>query len=259
MKSEVLKVEDWPLENSLNVVTNFLDSMPSNSRVTEPERNLRASSPCSVSSSRRSALHITSMQTCLAQNQKLETLEQQINEKSVLLAQNDLRTQKLLARALAQLPSISAAVHFESVTINIPNDSEVEPTTPPTKDNGVDPIFLDTTTMGIAYTLPVYHTADYVLFKGNPCSSDRNDELITALPSTSSMKGESVHFTPNFCSATNCGLRSLYANAVLEAETASTPNLVQDNLSKTPMDSVCNSLFPGTKSLLSISSCCRIC
>ena len=45
-----------------------------------------------------------------------------MNEKSVLLAQNDLRTQKVLARAVAQMQSISAAVHFESATIKIPNE-----------------------------------------------------------------------------------------------------------------------------------------
>ena len=65
-------------------------------------------------------------------NQKLETLEQeqQMDEISILLAQSELRRVKLLARALAQLQSISAAVHFESASISIPNDAEVELMTP---------------------------------------------------------------------------------------------------------------------------------
>ena len=131
--------------------------------------NLRASSPSSVSSSRMSFLHETSFQTCQAVNQKLETLEQQMDELSILLTQSDLRREKLLARALTQLQSTSVAAHFESATINIPNDSDVEPMTPPTKDMGVDPMFLDTTTMGIADTLPIYYLADCGLLEGNPC------------------------------------------------------------------------------------------
>ena len=191
-KLEDLNLEDWPLEDSFKLVSDFLDSMPDNSRVTEPEMNLRASSPSSVSSSRMSFLHETSFQTCQAVNQKLETLEQQMDELSILLTQSDLRREKLLARALAEFQSISVAAHFESATINIPNNSEVEPMTPPTKDMGVDPMFLDTTTMGIADTLPIYHLSDYGLLEGNPCTSDTEDELITTLPSTSSLKGERV-------------------------------------------------------------------
>ena len=167
-KLDDLNVKDWPLENSFNVVSDFLNSVPGNSRVTEPEMNLRASSPNSESSSRMSFVHETNFQTYQAVNQKLETLEQQMCELSILLVQSDLRREKFLARAVAQLQSISAAVHFESATVNFPNDSEVEPKTPPTKDMGVDPMFLDTTTMGITDTLPNYHTTDYGLLEGNP-------------------------------------------------------------------------------------------
>ena len=175
-------MEDWPLENNFNVISDFLDSMPGKSRVTEPERIIRASSPSSVSSSRMSFLHDTSFQTYQALNQKLENLKQQMDELSILLAQSDLRREKILARALAQLQSIITAVHFESATINIPNHAETEPMTPSTKDMGIDPMFLDTTTMGISDMLPIYHTADYGLLEGNPCSSDVKDKLITILP-----------------------------------------------------------------------------
>ena len=169
-KLEDLNMEDWPLENSFNVVSEFLDSMPGNSRVTKPQSIVRASSPSSVSSSRKSFLHEASFQTYQGVNQKLETLEQQMDELSILLAQSDLRRENMLAPALAQLQSISAAVHFEIATINIPNDAEAEPMTPPTEDMGVDPMFLDTTTMCMADMLPIYHTAEYGLLEGNHCS-----------------------------------------------------------------------------------------
>ena len=52
---------------------------------------------------------------------------------------------------------------------------------------------------------------------------------------------------PNSCSAANCGTRYLCDKAVLEAKTASTPNL-EDQLSTDPTDFVSNSHFPGTKS-----------
>ena len=159
----------------------------------------------------------------------------------------------MLARALAQLQSISTAVHFESATKPIQNNADTESMTPPTKYIVVDPMFLDITTMAMADTLRIYHTADFGLPEGNPCSSDSNDELITTLPSTSSNKGERVPSTPNSCSVVNLGTKSPYSIAVLEAETAPTPHLLQNYLSKTPMDSVCNSNAPGTKSPLSIS------
>ena len=83
-----------------------------------------------------SPLHETSFQSYQALNQKVETLGQQMDELSILLTQSDLRRENFLARALAQLQSISEAVQFENATINIPNDSEVEPMTSPTKDMG---------------------------------------------------------------------------------------------------------------------------
>ena len=36
-KLEDLNLEDWPLEDSFKLVSDFLDSMPGNSRVTAPE------------------------------------------------------------------------------------------------------------------------------------------------------------------------------------------------------------------------------
>ena len=58
-----------------------------------------------------------------------------MGEISVLLAQSGLRREKLLARALAQKQSISAdeQVHLKGATINLPNENEAEPMTPPTK------------------------------------------------------------------------------------------------------------------------------
>ena len=114
-------------------------------------------------------------------------------------------------------------------------------------------MFLNTTAMGIVDMLPIYHTADYGLLEGSPCSSDTKDELMTSSPSTLTLKKERVSPTRHSCSATNCGTKILSANAVLEAETAPTPNIFQNHLSTTPLDSVCNSHLPGAKSPLSIS------
>ena len=61
-----------------------------------------------------------------------------MGEVSILSAQNGLRTEKLLARALAQMQSICAdeQVHPKSATINIPNENEAEPLAPANKSRG---------------------------------------------------------------------------------------------------------------------------
>ena len=63
---------------------------------------------------------------------------------SAFLEQSTLRREKLLARALAQMQLINAEVQvrLRNAEINISNDTESEPLTPPTKDMGVDPISL---------------------------------------------------------------------------------------------------------------------
>ena len=205
-KLDDLNLEDWPLEDSFKIVSNFLDSMPSNTQDTEPERSIRTPSPSSVSSSDKSSRQKTTIQIYQKQDQHLEALEQQMDEISVLLAQSGLRREKLLARVLAQMQSIIADVqiHLRSATINISNDAEAEPMTPPTKDMGVDPISLNTSHMIIADTLPENHAGDNRLRERNLYSSDTKNERISISSSIS---------------------------------------LSQDSLS--------NSHFPGTKSLIS--------
>ena len=85
-----------------------------------------------------------------------------MDEISVILAQSTIRREKLLARVQAQMLSIIADVqiHLRSATINISNDAEAEPMTPPTKDMGVDPISLNTSNMIIADSLPENHHYD---------------------------------------------------------------------------------------------------
>ena len=204
-KLEDLNLKDWPLEDSFKPLSNFLDSLLSNSQDTELERSIRTPSPSSVSSSKRS-LYETSIQIYQKQDQQLKAMEQQMDEMSIFLAQSTLRREKLLARALAQMQSINAEVqiHLRNADINISNCVESEPLTPPTKDRGVDPTPLDTTTVGIADTLPEYHAGDNGLRERNLYSSDTKSERISISPSTS---------------------------------------LSQDSLS--------NSHFPGTKSLIS--------
>ena len=182
-KLEDLNLEDWP---SFKPVSNFLDSMPSNSQDTEPERSIRTLSPGSVSSSKRSSLHEASIQFYQKQDQQLEALEQQMDKISVFLAQSTLRREKLLARALAQMQSIKAEVqiHLRNADINISNCVESEPLTPPTKDRGgVDPTPLDTTTVGFADTLPESHAGDNGLRERNLYSSDTKSERKSISPS----------------------------------------------------------------------------
>ena len=191
MKLKDLNLEDWPLEDSLKLLSIFLDSMPTNSQETEPERSIKTSSLSSVSSSKRSFLHKTSIQIYQKQDQQLEALEQQMDEVTILLAQSGLRREKLLARALAQMQSISAEVqvHLRNADINISNDAEAEPMTPPTKDMGAEPISLDTKTMGIADTLPEDHAADDGLLERNLYSRDTKKVRISVSPSNSLSQG----------------------------------------------------------------------
>ena len=94
-----------------------------------------------------------------------------MDEISDFLEQSTLCREKL--RALAQMQ------------INISDAVESEPLTPPTKDMGVDPISLDTTTLGIADTLLEYHAGDNGLRERNLYSSDTKNERISFSPSTS--------------------------------------------------------------------------
>ena len=80
MKLENLNVKDWPLEESFNVVSDFLDSMPGNVGVSEAEMIIRASSLSSVTLSRTSLLYGSRVQIYQTQNKKLEILEQQMDE-----------------------------------------------------------------------------------------------------------------------------------------------------------------------------------
>ena len=128
------------------------------------------------------------------------------HDRSTKLEDLKFRREKLLARALAQMQSINAEVqaHLRNADINVSNDVKSEPLTPPTKDMGVDPTSLDTTTMGIADTLLEYHAGDNGFHERNLYSSDTKNERISISSSIS---------------------------------------LSQDSLS--------NSHFPGTKSLIS--------
>ena len=185
-KLEDLNLKDWPLEDSFKPVSTFLDSMLSNSQDTELERSIRTPSLSLVSSSKRS-LYETCVQIYQKQDQQLEALEQQMDEISAFLEQSTLRREKLLARALAQMQLINAEVqvYIRNADINIQDAVESEQMTPPTKDMGVDPTPLDTTTMCIADTLPEYHAGDNGLRERNLYPSDTKNERISISPSTS--------------------------------------------------------------------------
>ena len=109
------------------------------------------------------------------------------HDRSTKLEDLKFRTEKLLARALAQMQSKNAEVqaHLRNADVNVSNDVKSEPLTPPTKDMGVDPIFLDTTTIGIADTLPEYYAGDNGLRERNLYSSDTKNERISISSSIS--------------------------------------------------------------------------
>ena len=69
-KLEDLKWEDWPLEDSFKLGSDFLDSIPSTTQNTEPEMSIKTSSPSSVSSSKGFSLHETSFQIYQKQDQQ---------------------------------------------------------------------------------------------------------------------------------------------------------------------------------------------
>ena len=109
------------------------------------------------------------------------------HDRSTKLEDLKFRREKLLARALAQMLSINAEVqaHLRNADINVSNDVKSQPLTPPTKDMGVDPTPLDTTTMCIADTLPEYHAGDNGLRERNLYSSDTKNERISISSSIS--------------------------------------------------------------------------
>ena len=118
---------------------------------------------------------------------------------------DELISPEKLKRALAQMQ------------INISDAVESEPLTPPTKDMGVDPISLDTKTMGIADTLPEYHAGDNGLRERNLYLSDTKNERIS-ISSSISLSQDSLsnsHFP---------GTKSLISTTKL------LPNLLKDSL-----------------------------
>ena len=118
---------------------------------------------------------------------------------------DELISPEKLKRALAQMQ------------INISDAVESEPLTPPTKDMGVDPTPLDTTTMCNADTLPEYHAGDNGLRERNLYSSDTKNERIS-ISSSTPLSQDSVsnsHFP---------GTKSLISTTKL------LPNLLKDSL-----------------------------
>ena len=70
-------------------------------------------------------------------------------------------------------------VFLKNVTTKLSNYTKVEPITAPTIDEVADAISLSNTTIGIANSSPVGHTADDGLLERNPCISDTKREFIS--------------------------------------------------------------------------------
>ena len=94
---------------------------------------------------------------------------------------------KILTQVSALMQAMSATIPMhqqEPVVLNnattkLPNDTKIEPMTVPTKDMVVNTVSLNNTTMGIATTSPLDHTADGGLLESNPATDYRKDELIS--------------------------------------------------------------------------------
>ena len=121
-KSEDLNVKDWPLESSFNVVYDFLNSMTGNSCFTEPEKELVSLFSIVVD---EKVLPQWYQYSDLSGTEPKAIDSRAADEISVVLARSNLRKVKLVARSLAQLQSIMAAVHVKNAAISIPNDAEV--------------------------------------------------------------------------------------------------------------------------------------
>ena len=127
-----------------------------------------------MDSSRTSKFHPEQLKSAVLRAwDALSTTGLWMDEISDFLEQSTLWQEKLLAQ----------------MQINISDAVESEPLTPPTKDMGVDPIPLDTTTIWIALciaeTLAEYHADDNGLRERNLHSSDTKNERIPISPSTS--------------------------------------------------------------------------
>ena len=135
-----------------------------------------------MDSSRTSKVHPEQLKSAaLRAWDALSTTGLYVDEISDFLEQSTLCQEKLLARAIARA--------LAQMQINISDAVESEPLTPPTKDMGVDPISLDTTTICIALciaeTLAEYHADDNGLRERNLHSSATKNERISISPSTS--------------------------------------------------------------------------
>ena len=120
--------------------------------------------------------------------------------------------------------------------------------TPTTKDMGVNPIFLDTTIMGHADTLSIYHTNDYGWLEGNPCSSDTKEELITTLPNKAINEGGEGTLSSKFLLCNKLPIETSVCQYHVRSLNSVNTKLLQDQLLKSSMDSIWYSHFPGTKS-----------
>ena len=160
--SDDLDEEDWPSRDSFRVDSDFSEITVSSPRATESERETIISTSSSTSS-RRSSVHRTHADA------KLRELPQQIAEMNKALTQ----MQAMCATIPMQQQDLMA---LESATTQLPNNSK---RTAPTRDLVVDAKPLNNTTIGIANTSIVAHTADDGLLERNPCTSDTKSDLIS--------------------------------------------------------------------------------
>ena len=187
-----LDEEDWPSRDSFRVNSDFSDLTKGSSWATESERETIISTSSSTSS-RRSSIHKALLEKTEKDDARHRELTQQIAEMNKALTQ----MQAMCATIPMQQQEPMA---LESATTQLPSNSK---RTAPTRDLAVDTKPLNNTTISIANTSIVAHTADDGLLEGNPCTSDTKSELISP---------EQLKFTEAISKAMSKELAPLIAN-----------------------------------------------
>ena len=161
-----LNEEDWPSQYSFRVDSDFENLKIGSSHPTKSEREAIVPTSSSTSS-RRSSVHKAVLEKAETKREVTQ-LTQQLAEMHNLLAQMvQIVTEKRVTSAAMSIPWQKTTNSANATIITISNDAKVEPMTLPTKVMGMDPISLDTPTMAIADSLPVYHAGEIRLHERN--------------------------------------------------------------------------------------------
>ena len=179
-----LNAEDWLLNDRFKVVSDFLDSMPCNSRATKSERGTMISNSHSTSP-RRSSINRTLLEKTEAENQGFT---RQMAEMDHLQAQFLTEMRASYHVNTMSIPCQETTISA-NVTTNLSIDTMLENVIP--AGTWKYSQYLCTLQPWVLLIhKPIYHADDNGLLESNPCTRDTKDELITSRPAFLSMKRE---------------------------------------------------------------------